>query len=396
MAEELSLILQELKLIRTYLIKIGPSRRVGNILDVKRAEANDVLAKYNTCVQCYKNNLKLGKIKSSEIVLINRICEEFDSLYSNVIKLCSDTVENSPQSDNMASETFDLKIALSILPVMTNNDDNTKQLIEGIEYYSSVLTAKECKTKLTQFVLKSRLSQQAKLRLSQKYDSIDELIRDMKKLLLPQKSYTALQTKLMASRQNNKTIADFGKEISELFVDLTISQADGDSDKYNVLRPLNEKLAIKKFGDGLRNSRLSTVIAARNYSSLTDAIQAAQDEEMSSPSASEGVMGMYKQHNNYAYRRRPQRGHYARQRGFLSFYNRSRGYQPRPYNHQEQYQQVKSSQNNYHANAFRSNRGRYLRGRGRSARGHVNLMATEQNVESEIPQMESLSHFFRD
>lgn len=36
MAEEVALILNELKAIRKYLIKIGPSRRVGNILIEKK------------------------------------------------------------------------------------------------------------------------------------------------------------------------------------------------------------------------------------------------------------------------------------------------------------------------------------------------------------------------
>lgn len=106
----------------------------------------------------------------------------------------------------------------------------------------------------------------------------------MKRLLLPRKSQTALQSKLQHCRQNNKSVTDFGKEISKLFVDLTVTQADGVSSSYNILRSLNEKLTIKRFADGLRDRRLSTIIASRNFSHLTDAIQAAQDEETLSTS----------------------------------------------------------------------------------------------------------------
>lgn len=91
-------------------------------------------------------------------------------------------------------------------------------------------------------------------------------------------------------------IVDYGKLITELFVDLTISQADGNTECYNILKSINEKQAIKQFSDGLRNRRIGTIISARNYSSLKDAIQAAQDEETSSSAAGE-VMGM----SNYSY-----------------------------------------------------------------------------------------------
>lgn len=64
-----------------------------------------------------------------------------------------------------------------------------------------------------------------------------------------------------------------------------------------LLKNVNEKFAIKKFADGLRNRRLSTVIAARNYKSLKDAIQAAKEEETEGSSTSGDVMGMYQ--NNY-------------------------------------------------------------------------------------------------
>uniref|UniRef100_A0A2A4J5X7 Uncharacterized protein n=2 Tax=Heliothis virescens TaxID=7102 RepID=A0A2A4J5X7_HELVI len=82
------------------------------------------------------------------------------------------------------------------------------------------------------------------------------------------------------------SIDEYGSELEQLFTDLTISQADGDSTKFVVLKPLNEKMAIKKFSDGLKNSRLSTIVAARNYDSLKDAIQGAKDEEVSTPSTS--------------------------------------------------------------------------------------------------------------
>lgn len=71
--------------------------------------------------------------------------------------------------------------------------------------------------------------------------------------LLPKKSATAIQSQLQTIKQNEMTIQNFGDEISKLFVDLTISQVDGKADSHKVLKPLNEKLAVKWFADGSTN-----------------------------------------------------------------------------------------------------------------------------------------------
>lgn len=120
----------------------------------------------------------------------------------------------------------------------------------------------------------------------------------MRKELLPQKSATSIQDKLHRIRQNDLNIEDYGNKILEMFVELTISQSEGNSESYNILKNVNEKFAIKKFADGLRNRRLSTVIAARNYKSLKDAIQAAKEEETEGPCTSGDVMGMYQNNSD--------------------------------------------------------------------------------------------------
>lgn len=65
---------------------------------------------------------------------------------------------------------------------------------------------------------------------------------------------------------------------------------------------MNEKHAIKCFADGWKNRRLSTIITARNYDSLKDAVLAAIDEETSSPSTSGDIMSMYRPKNQYNFR----------------------------------------------------------------------------------------------
>ncbi|KAL4718602.1 hypothetical protein ACJJTC_000143, partial [Scirpophaga incertulas] len=175
---------------------------------------------------------------------------------------------------------FDFKTAVALIPVMTGDENVTKNLIDSIELYSSTLN-KEGKNMLIQFILKTRVNENAKLRLSTSYDSCELLIHDMRDHLLTKKSSTSIHNELVMMRQNGNCLENYGRKVEELFVNLTISQADGNPDAYKILRPLNEKLAIKSFTNGLRNRQLSTILSARNYSSLKDTIRAAKDEEAS-------------------------------------------------------------------------------------------------------------------
>lgn len=392
MAEDLVRMLNDLKTVRTYLVKIGPDRRTGKIVNIKKEEANKLFEEYNTFVNILKSQESYQEQRS----LTDKICLEIQRIYLEIIDLCSGS-GSKKQSSKMSSESFDLKIALNLLPVMNDNDDTTKQLIEGIEYYSAVLSNEVCKNKLIQFVLKSRLSQKAKLLLCSKYDTIDDLIRDMRKILLPQKSYTALHAKLQQSRQNEKSISDFGRELSELFVDLTISQADGNSKNYEILRPLNEKLAIKRFSDGLRNRRTSTIIAARNFSSLSDAVQSAMDEELSAPSTSSEFIGTYKRPHHFNGPKRFQRGTYN---GY--YYNarnriRASNHQPSPARTFPTYQRREGApRGNRRGNGFRARSNyRAYRGRNHSAHSNVNVIEAEQNNTINEVDDQTLTHFFR-
>lgn len=307
MAEVLRNLIEKLRIIKTYLTKIGPQRRKGNIIVVKCKEADDVVSEYNDFLE--KLRAVKGNLRSDEILTIYSYRAQFDELYKQILDLCSqDTSENSTMAK------FDLRTALSLLPVSNDEESSIKQLIDGIEYYQTELDV-DSQKKLVNFVLKSRLSQAAKLKLSKTYDSLDSLLRDMKLQLLPKKSVTAIQRKLQNFRQNNLTIDEYGKQLTEMFVELTIFQSDGKDESFKVLKPLNEKHAIKCFADGLRNRRLSTVITARNYDSLKDAVQAAIDEETSSPSTSGDIMSMYRPKNQNNFRNSRGRATYVRTRG---------------------------------------------------------------------------------
>lgn len=382
----------ELKNIRVYLIKIGQIRRQDtNVCKKKLGEANSIFQRYNCWLSDLNDSVKKGKISSDDFIVLDKGRKQFISLYNEVLNLCQ--CESSDAL--LIMDSFNLRTALNLIPAMTDEESNTKQVIDNIEYYDSVLKSKECKNNLIMFVLKSRLSQAAKLKLNSNYESIHDLIVDMRKELLPRKSASAIQSRLQIIRQNEMTISEYGRLITELFVDLTITQADGNAKNYDVLKPVNENFAIKKFADGLRNRRLSTIIAARNFSSLKDAIQAAQDEEMASASTPAGeILGMHSNTNSdlIYYRGRDNF------RGFRGNYNRNSSFRG-------------------HNRGFRGNSSRgYVASRGSSTRGksgkkfcnsfsnqrscgeHVNtLIETQTKTESEQTENEcSENQFFRD
>lgn len=110
------------------------------------------------------------------------------------------------------------------------------------------------------------------------YDNCDSLIEDMRHHLLTKKSSTAIHKELSLISQN---VYKYGSKVEQLFVDLTVAQADGDQNAYKILRPQNEKIAIKSFIDGLRNREIRTIFSARNYGTLKDIIRTAQNEELS-------------------------------------------------------------------------------------------------------------------
>lgn len=295
MASNLQIIHDSLNDIRNYISKIGPTRRKGEAFEKKIKEATDIFQSYKTDLSIINKQIENKEFTDNEVVALNNLSSKIETIYNKILEFIPDIKDNI----NMASE-FDLKVAMSLIPVMNDKEETTVQIIDSILFYDSMIQG-DSKAHLINFVLKARLSSSAKLRLNSRYTTVEALISDMRKHLLTQKSDTALQSKLMRSKQGNKSIQDYGKQLEELFVDLTISQANGDCSKYDILKPINEKNAIKQFADGLRNPKLSTIITARNYNSLKDAIRAAQDEEIYKNESEQQIFTMSRRGKNNKY-----------------------------------------------------------------------------------------------
>lgn len=391
MASDLNDLCNKLAYIKDYLTKLGPSRRSLSIRIAKRNEAENLYAQFSSLQKLIDIDIQENKLEEKDISCINNLITNIDKYYAKIIVLCSESTEVT-ETEKKAStmEKFELKTAIALLPIMTDDENVTKSLISNIEMYDSMIDDSS-KKQLINFILKSRLSESAKLRMCADYSSVSDLIRDMRTILLPKKSDTAIQSKLYHARQNDKSVEDFGKELEQLFVDLTITQANGDSNAYKTLKPINERIAIKRFSDGLRNSRLSTIIAARNYNNLKDAIQGALDEKVSS-AAEERVM-------NFHHNRGKFRGNYRR--GYRMNYNATsgRGNSNNNNNHRSSGYNVNSNRSSGFNRSFR------YRGRGgfrghtasrRPPRQQINTVQSNDRTNSEVvTETENVNLFFR-
>lgn len=255
----------------------------------------------------YRENFNLGQHDPKTIAIVRECVKEIEK----VLKLSQNTLDSrllaleevdesgANQTDSSGSESeifflseqvnlpkpekmgekFDLKTASSLLPVMNGSELITKQLVDSIEWYDALLD-QAGKKLLTTYVLKTRLSEGAKLRLKSAYASNDILIQDIRANFISKKSPAVLSVKLNSAKQRGKSVEEFGKSIEEMLVDLTISQANGDAGTAEILRPVNEQIAINSFANGLQSNDLRTIIKSRNFQSLSEAIRGAMNEEL--------------------------------------------------------------------------------------------------------------------
>lgn len=400
--EQLELIYQSLVNIRTYLVKIGPSRRQGQVLENKVIEAKNLIKEYKN-VLCLLENSISKAVYSEDSELISQFSQKIDRLYNEILSFSICNTSSIVKSDTM--DKFNFKTAASLVPVMDGSNDSVEKIIQGIEMYSSFLNA-ESKAHLITYVLKTRLTKSAKLKLKLSYESCDALISDMKQYLLPKISANSLLSQLNNVSQNEMTISQYADKIEDLFVNLTISQANSNETACKILRPINEQMAIKKFADGLRNRRLSMIIAARDYSNFKDAVRAAADEELTCPNSSNTILNVRgKSRNNYyrpsnrSWRTSNQRGGYNQRGGRNQQSQGGYQYQGRGvHQYQGQGYQYQRGQNNRvrntHGNFVRSSRGRV--NFSRPPQRSIFTAGTSQQVEPQEITGEHLNQFFRD
>lgn len=205
---------------------------------------------------------------------------ELDIDFKNIRDCTDHTINLETKLSNM-TEKFDFKTASSLLLKLDGKVESVHQLIQGIELYEPTLMP-TAKPLLINYVLKACIPHNEKIRLSDTYQNVSDLISDLRKYFLPKQSAPALLMQLQNCRQNGKPLDQYGQNIADLMAKLTLAQAGDKQENINVFRGENEKVAIDVFARGIQNAELRTIIKARNYTTLNEAINAAKEESIQS------------------------------------------------------------------------------------------------------------------
>lgn len=369
--QQLQFIYEELKVFSRNLRKENEARRLDlRVIDNNICKLNRISNDFKSIKINLNDQDDLTKQQlSSYLTEIKNSIESISKLLQDRCRIAKEQVRvgDSVKVDleTKMGDKFDLKVAASLLPTMNGKEDVTKQLIDAIELYDGLLDA-DGKKMLTTYVLKTKLTQSAKLRLKTVYQSNKDLISDIKLHLLPRKSAAALSFELHNAKQNQKSIDDFGKTIEELMVNLTLVQADGDEDTARILSNINEKIAISAFSNGLRDHDLKMLIKARNYTSIQSAIVGAKDEDVAKRSSTSQVFSIGKRGN-------------FRGSNFRYVNNDRNNTRPRTSNYNNSFNNKNKSYNNSNSNSSyrgttfnrgynRHGRGNYSNFRGQSQR----------------------------
>lgn len=403
MEKELERILDELTNIQVSLRKLGPSKRLQykDKVEEKIRKAKELYSLYNNIISIcteQKSTLELAEY------IYEVLKERIDFVYC---KILSYNFQGEAETIHINMEKFDMKTATSLIPEMDGSEVTTEKIIDAVELYNSCLKDSGQTKMLISFVLKTRLTKTAKLKLKCDYDNINSLVQDIKTYLLTKKSANSILSQLNNFSQNNMSISEYGNKLSELFIDLTIAQADGNETAREILRPINEKLAIKRFSDGLRYKRLSTIISARNYSELKDAVRAAEDEELGQPSTTNGIFSARGKPNNRFYNnfnRGGRNNYYNQGSWYHGNYNTGPRYNNNGY--QQRFNNGSHPRGGYtrgrgtHYSNFGNNHNapKYYRGRGTRARNNQQRMFPAQVSEdhqTENGKTENENQFFR-
>lgn len=154
MADRLIEFYKQLFEIRKYLIKKGQSRYKCSVTPIKLKEANVLLDKCKLLL----SDLNKSQDKK-ELELITDTYENICSLFSEISSLCT-----LPSFElKLGKMDFDVKTACSLIPILDDKEDTTKRLIDAVDMYADMIS-KDSQQLLIKFVLKSRLSEYAKLR----------------------------------------------------------------------------------------------------------------------------------------------------------------------------------------------------------------------------------------
>lgn len=213
---------------------------------------------------------------------------EFNEIEDNTIRLSqnnSPNISEDEENPNVPEMAITMKDVIKFnIPFYKGLENELDGFINTCQMYYTITPENLRATLLT--IIKSKLTGDAysKMQPLDSYENWQALQTGLKKKLKKPLSYEYAQEQVSSIFQKqDESIENFGSRARKLLIQLndatrTVSEEQAELTAY---RKTNEKLAISKFTQNLRNQNIKTLLAAANKTSLEECITFAMEKELS-------------------------------------------------------------------------------------------------------------------
>lgn len=209
--------------------------------------------------------------------------EQFEQSYSVLDGILeaniSKTLDKNLKDNEMA--TFDIATTLKVIPEFQGDPKNLNNFLNLIEFlYDDLKDATE-KSKLIKFILKTRLAEKVKNKLSitQAPTDLVTLKKTLQDIFKSGKTPLKIQSELAKVSQGNRPVKDFADQIEDLVSQLNSMQiAEQGETHRGIIAKLNDQIGLNSFKNGLHEN-LKTTVFASNPKTLQEAVNTANEAE---------------------------------------------------------------------------------------------------------------------
>lgn len=213
-----------------------------------------------------------------------KLKEQFDEVYRTLDKIIEEKIVKTLEKEsrtikNMA--TFDITVTLKVVPEFQGDPKNLNNFLNLVEFLHDDLKDNTEKTKLIKFVLKTRLSEKVKNKLSASDTPTDlvTLKSSLQGIFKVNKTPLKIQSELAKAVQGSRPIKDFAEHVENLVAQLNALQIAEQGEAHRgIISKLNDQIGLNAFKNGLQEGIKSTVFAS-TPKTLQDAVKIASEVE---------------------------------------------------------------------------------------------------------------------
>lgn len=210
--------------------------------------------------------------------------EKFEQSYNVLDKIIQRKIDKilkaDLQTNNMAS--FDIQIALKVIPEFQGDTKDLNNFLNLVEFVHDDLKDATEKGKLIKFILRTRLSEKVKNKLSivtppTDFTSLRNVLQDIFRV---NKTPLKIQSELAKLSQGNRTVKDFASHIEDLVSQLNSLQiAEQGETHREIIAKLNDQIGLNSFKSGLHEN-IKNIVFAASPKTLQEAVRTASEAEV--------------------------------------------------------------------------------------------------------------------